>query len=201
MKLHNPVDAMRITSEFGWREIFGKMDWHSGIDIGDDKINDNIYSIADGKVVYRNNDEDGYGLYIVVEHDGFCSLYAHLREFKAEVNDVVGEGTIIGLMGSTGRSTGKHLHFEIRDVSYGRFWERYPNREFIHCVDPIKHMMILENRDRRELTDLQMFMVSDYAKKSWGKAYLKHINDGINPKGIVTEEQLMVFFDKLGLLD
>lgn len=68
-----------------------------------------------GYIVAAGWSNDGYGNYIVIDHgNGFQTLYAHLSKIFVKPGDVVGQGTIIGHMGSTGRSTGPHLHFEIR---------------------------------------------------------------------------------------
>jgi murein DD-endopeptidase MepM/ murein hydrolase activator NlpD len=71
---------------------------------------------SDGGVVrYAGWDNTGYGWLVVVDHgNGFTTLYAHLDSFPVEVGQSVARGQIIGLMGSSGRSTGPHTHFEIR---------------------------------------------------------------------------------------
>jgi murein DD-endopeptidase MepM/ murein hydrolase activator NlpD len=57
----------------------------------------------------------GYGQHVMVDHgNGFSTLYGHMSEIYVKAGDVVNRGTVIGRMGSTGRSTGTHLHFEIR---------------------------------------------------------------------------------------
>lgn len=149
-----PTDNNRITSEFGWRKIGSRLDFHNGIDYGclDNRnpTNDPIYCVTDGTVVRMNNDVNGFGKYAVVEHQGYCSLYAHMDEYKVSVGDKLVEGDIIGLMGTTGNSTGIHLHFEIREVPYSKFWTRWrdlvPNSdssEPVYTVDPEK--VFLEN--------------------------------------------------------
>ena len=67
-----------------------------------------------GYVVRAGWSNDGYGNFIVINHgNGFQTLYAHLDKIYVTIGDVVGQGTVIGAMGTTGRSTGPHLHFEI----------------------------------------------------------------------------------------
>lgn len=101
------VDGI-ITSKVGAR--WGRQ--HQGIDIAR-PLHDNILS-ADGGVVVIAQNHSTYGNYIKIDHqNGYETIYAHLSAFKVNVGDKVGRGQIIGTMGSTGRSTGKHLHFEV----------------------------------------------------------------------------------------
>lgn len=87
---------------------------HAGLDIAA-PVGTPIYAAADG-VVERANDGGPYGLVIVVAHaDGYETRYAHLSGFEANVGEEVKAGDLIGRMGSTGYSTGSHLHFELRE--------------------------------------------------------------------------------------
>lgn len=100
----------RVTSEFGFRR------WrhHNGIDL---KVNkgDTIYCAFDGVVRIRRYDRRGYGYFVVVRHaNGLETIYGHFSKFLVKLGDEVKAGTPIGLGGSTGRSTGPHLHLEFR---------------------------------------------------------------------------------------
>lgn len=109
-----PVDDI-ITSPFGKREdpLNNGEDNHTGIDINA-KENTEVKSAYSGKVL-RVEENEFYGKFIMIEHfNSLVSLYGHLNEQKVNVGDDVKKGDIIGLSGSTGRSTGPHLHFEIR---------------------------------------------------------------------------------------
>jgi len=112
-----------ITSGFDYRThpVLGKRIHHNGVDIG---VPDNtkVYSIADGTVV-RSDMENvgGYGNFIIIDHGGFLSAYAHLMDRQVQVGDEVKKGEQIALSGGGqgkskggGMSTGPHLHFEIR---------------------------------------------------------------------------------------
>lgn len=90
--------------------------WHTGIDMVCD--NDNIYSSCDGEVTKTGYDLS-YGNYIVVKNntDGKYHWFCHLSKINTGVGKKVTRTTIIGIMGNTGNSTGKHLHFEIRNPS------------------------------------------------------------------------------------
>jgi len=106
-----PVDAGIISSEYG--ERWGKM--HKGLDIAAD-VGEPVYAIADGEVIYAGDGLRGYGNVVIVRHDRtMSSLYAHNSELKVKQGDRVTQGTLVALLGSTGHSTGPHVHFEIRE--------------------------------------------------------------------------------------
>lgn len=152
-----PVDKVRITSPYGNRGS----SWHYGLDFGSVhyKDGDNIYSVAEGIVKVSKNNPSGYGQYIVIEHNGYCSVYAHLMKRLVKVGQKVSEGVRIGLMGHTpsSRGLGTHLHFEIRDGKYNsQFWKKTVIRGKktpIQCVDPNKYLSFSEEEkiDYKEL--------------------------------------------------
>jgi murein DD-endopeptidase MepM/ murein hydrolase activator NlpD len=110
-RLRWPLDAGVVSSEFGAR--WGKL--HKGIDIAADS-GEPVYAVADGEVIYAGNGLRGYGNVVILQHDGrLSSLYAHNSELKVKQGDRVTQGTLLALLGSTGRSTGPHVHFEIRE--------------------------------------------------------------------------------------
>lgn len=108
------TDSHAITSVYGNRvhPITGRNDNHSGIDIGA-SFGTDILAIAAGTVVLAEY-HSSYGNYVIVEHaNGYKSLYAHQSQMKVRVGDTVQQGATIGLVGSTGNSTGAHIHLEI----------------------------------------------------------------------------------------
>jgi murein DD-endopeptidase MepM/ murein hydrolase activator NlpD len=99
-----------ISSGYGRR--WGKM--HEGIDIPS-KIGSNIVCASDGVVVYSGNDIGGYGNITVIAHkNGFFSVYGHAKQNLTKEGQRVYKGQVIAQIGMTGRSSGPHLHFEIR---------------------------------------------------------------------------------------
>lgn len=105
----------RITSGFGWRNspFTGEREWHAGVDIAGN-IGDPIAAAWDGKVVFAG-EKEGYGNLVVLEHaGGWRSYYGHTSKMDVQEGDVVHSGNKIAEVGNTGRSTGPHLHFEIR---------------------------------------------------------------------------------------
>jgi murein DD-endopeptidase MepM/ murein hydrolase activator NlpD len=109
-RIHWPVEAGVISSDYGAR--WGKM--HKGIDIAAD-VGEPVYAVAEGDVIYAGDGLRGYGNVIIIQHgQHLSSLYAHNSELKVKQGDHVGQGSLIALMGSTGHSTGPHVHFELR---------------------------------------------------------------------------------------
>lgn len=110
-----PVDAMRLTSSFGTRNdpFNGRRARHNGIDIPG-PVGTPIYATADG-TIGRAQRLGGYGNYVEVEHgNAIQTRYGHLSAIAVAPGQRVRRGDIVGYMGSTGRSTGSHLHYEVR---------------------------------------------------------------------------------------
>ena len=104
-----------ITSEFGYREdpIDGTTSYHCGIDIKAPS-GTNIYAVADGTVAWATSNVSA-GNWVGIYHgDGLYSVYMHQSVMLVSPGDTVHKGDVIGLVGSTGRSTGAHLHFSVR---------------------------------------------------------------------------------------
>ena len=115
LPLGAPVEKMRVTSNFGTRNdpFTGEPKRHRGIDFAG-KIGTELMAVAPGRVVSAG-ERVGYGTTVEIDHGlGFTTLYAHLSQTLVTRGDWVRPGTVIGLAGSTGRSTGPHLHYEIR---------------------------------------------------------------------------------------
>ena len=114
LPLGKPVNS-RVTSEYGTRKdpFTGKPKKHRGIDFAG-KIGTELLAVAPGRVVSAG-ERVGYGTTVEIDHGlGFTTLYAHLSQILVSRGDWVRPGTVIGLAGSSGRSTGPHLHYEIR---------------------------------------------------------------------------------------
>lgn len=108
-------DLTRTASGYGWRTdpIYGTKKMHWGIDFTAEKGTD-VYATGDGVVEVVEVNSWGYGREIVINHGfGYKTRYAHLSEFLVKQGDQVKRGDRIGLVGSTGKSTGPHLHYEV----------------------------------------------------------------------------------------
>jgi LysM repeat protein len=104
-----------FTSGYGWR--WGRM--HRGIDLANN-VGTPIQAARTGRVVFSGWHDGGYGYLVTLQHpDGSRSLYAHNSRLMVSNGQEVLQGTVIALMGSTGRSTGPHLHFEIHPAGAG----------------------------------------------------------------------------------
>ena len=101
-----------LTSLMEWR--WGRM--HNGIDIaGGDDYGQPIIAADGGEVIWSGNDGGGYGNYVMIDHgNGYVTVYGHASELNCSTGDYVAQGDVIAYVGSTGNSTGPHLHFEIR---------------------------------------------------------------------------------------
>ncbi|HYD24643.1 MAG TPA: M23 family metallopeptidase [Croceibacterium sp.] len=110
-----PADMRMITSGFGYRSdpIHGAAAMHAGLDFRG-PVGSPIHAAAKGKVTFVGT-KSGYGRVVEISHgNGMMTRYAHMSTWKAKIGQAVDAGDVIGLIGNTGRSTGPHLHFEVR---------------------------------------------------------------------------------------
>ncbi|MBR2867657.1 MAG: M23 family metallopeptidase [Clostridia bacterium] len=110
-----PLENARLTSPFGYRvnPVSGKYGFHTGIDLAAPE--NTPVSAAFSGVVRKTGESDVWGKYVLIRHsDGFETYYCHLNDILAQEGTVLRAGETLGLVGSTGWSTGAHLHFEVR---------------------------------------------------------------------------------------
>ncbi len=109
-----PVTKGWMSSRFGRRTdpFKGHIAWHNGVDFAG-KMGSDVVSVAAGVVIW-SGERSGYGQMVEVNHgNGFSTRYAHNSENLVSVGDVIKKGQVVALMGSSGRSTGPHVHFEV----------------------------------------------------------------------------------------
>jgi murein DD-endopeptidase MepM/ murein hydrolase activator NlpD len=109
-----PCTWRKLTSPYGYRThpTTGQWKFHNGVDLANSQGTP-IYAVRSGKVTVATYGGT-YGYYVTINHgDGYSSLYAHMTHYVVSKGDTVSKGQLIGYMGSTGRSTGPHLHFSI----------------------------------------------------------------------------------------
>lgn len=110
-----PITWGWMSSAFGYRTdpFSGKRAWHAGVDFAG-KEDSEIVAVAAGVVTWSGS-RYGYGNLVEINHgDGYATRYAHCKTLLASVGDVVEKGQVLATMGSTGRSTGPHVHYEVR---------------------------------------------------------------------------------------
>ena len=132
---HYPIKGMdlnKINSKFGMRlhPILKIQKLHEGIDYPA-LSGTTVFAVADGKVLISKmqNNRKGYGNYIVIRHNGFDTIYAHLKQRNVAPGQIIKVGQPIGNVGSTGDSTGPHLHFGLCGDFNDRDW-----------VDPLTYL-------------------------------------------------------------
>ena len=109
-----PIKKGWMSSEYGLRidPFHGKQQWHAGIDFAG-RDGDDVIAVASGVVTW-SGDRNGYGKMVEINHsDGYITRYAHNQENIANLGTIVQKGDVIAQMGSSGRSTGPHVHFEV----------------------------------------------------------------------------------------
>lgn len=110
-----PVTGGYISSDFGRRldPFTGSLAVHQGVDFNTGSIGEDVFAVAAGVVSFAGSKE-GYGRMVQIDHgNGYETLYAHDHKLLVKEGDVVKKGQVIALSGSSGRSTGPHVHFEV----------------------------------------------------------------------------------------
>ncbi len=131
-----------ITSKFGWRThpLSGIRRFHSGIDIGAPS-GAPVVATGAGTIVAAGWN-GGYGKAVIIQHNGSQqTLYGHLSEISVQLGQIIPQGTVIGLVGSTGNSTGPHLHFENRLSTTNGWLAIDPSQEIQYAVDNLRRSM------------------------------------------------------------
>lgn len=112
-KISSPVGSRVAPGGFGSTN-------HKGVDICNVSYTSSVYAVKSGKVILTSTSGwgGGYGNYVVIDHGGgLTTLYAHLSVVKVSQGQTVSQGTVIGVTGNTGASTGPHLHYEVRTTT------------------------------------------------------------------------------------
>jgi len=111
----NNQDLRRLSSYFGYRTdpYYKVTKFHEGVDFSA-PIGTEIYATGDGVVISAERSKGGYGNQIIIDHGfGYKTMYAHMQAFKVRAGEQVKRGQVIGAIGSTGKSTSPHLHYEV----------------------------------------------------------------------------------------
>jgi len=115
----SPLKSLKVSGDFGWRihPTLGKKKFHKGIDLKA-KRKTPVFAPADGIVSYIGfQKKSGFGKLLVLTHNyGFKTYYAHLNKIPVKLGQIIMKGQQIALSGNTGRSSGPHLHYEVRYI-------------------------------------------------------------------------------------
>lgn len=130
-----PLDYITITSHYGYRKNpFTKcLRFHDGIDLRCG--NGLVYSMLPGRVAAVHHGDTGYGNYVILDHGSLRCLYGHLNEIYAREGSEVPAGAVVGLVGSTGRPTGPHLHIQLQRLSANNSWTSVDPMPFIQALN------------------------------------------------------------------
>ncbi|MDR2477486.1 MAG: M23 family metallopeptidase [Treponema sp.] len=121
-----PLRLFRRTSAYGIRRnpVTGNIRLHQGIDLAA-PLGTDVYASGEG-IVTEIGEDSIYGIYIIIKHgESWASLYGHLQKVETTLRSLVRSGTLIGRVGSTGQSTGPHLHFELRQNGKAQDPDKY----------------------------------------------------------------------------
>ncbi len=145
-----------ITQKFGENpEVYAKFgkSGHNGIDFGM-PIGTPIFAAADGMVTKIGWDAAGYGNYLILQHQGFQTLYAHLNRVLVKYKDMVKEGQHVADSGNTGFSSGPHLHFELRIPGFSGAYNKGE-------VDPLQFVKAVERSQQSSNDEMRLRVVAD----------------------------------------
>ena len=125
-----PLDFLKINSNYGYRTdpIFHCKKFHDGIDLN--CYYANVYSMLPAVVKTVSHGNKGYGNHVILEHGDIECLYGHLSAILVKEGDIIPAGTVVGISGNTGKSTGPHLHVRIRKE--GRSVDPKPFIEYLN---------------------------------------------------------------------
>ena len=106
---------MRVTSRYGNRSdpFTGKTTYHAGIDIDGFGNDGQPIIAADSGTVITASSNSGYGNYVIIDHGGMKTVYAHMSGLAVSSGQTVTQGQTVGYLGASGRATGTHCHFEV----------------------------------------------------------------------------------------
>jgi murein DD-endopeptidase MepM/ murein hydrolase activator NlpD len=134
-------DFYWISSVFGMRmdPLYKRMAMHRGLDFAAE-IGTPVYATGDGVVKWTRTARDGYGKEVVVDHGfGYTTRYGHLHEILVHTGQKIKRGNLIGTIGESGKSTGPHLHYEVRENGQAR----NPKHYYAEDLSPEQYLEII----------------------------------------------------------
>lgn len=188
-----------VTCKFGMRThpVTGIYKLHNGVDVvGEGYTLAHITAHTAGKVEYAGyNSVLGYHVNVRL-NDGSMMQYCHMTaSLQVKTGDNVAEGQIIGTMGSTGYSTGAHLHFGIQDKS-GEWIDPQPFLYEDYLEEEMSYEKFKEYMAQYN-AEVAAQPVSDWAEDAWDRLCNEEIFDGTDPKGAITRQEVALVIDRI----
>jgi len=204
--MSNPFEGYQITSPFGMRThpVSGQLKFHRGIDLVVTPADGPIYAFVAGEVMHAKMGVSGsgfgnYGITVAIRDDkGYLHVYAHLSAASVKVGQKVKQGDLIGKQGSTGISSGPHLHYEVRKAASPQYGYTAteagvvePNQYLINYYgqSPVKEDKSVSQRD--------INVASSWAEASWKEAQANGYFDGNRPGAPITREETAIVINRL----
>lgn len=210
-----PLENAFITNVYGYGQQDGK--FHKGLDIISQSNDLQVKAIREGKVSFVGYDEDGFGNYVsIMQEDGYRVLYCHLERALVKKGEEISKGKVIGIEGTTGNSTGIHLHIEIRKTPY-RTSDHINPADYLGILNqkgPILYVrtaeeeilkMLLEEYGEETVyaafrnlceREKKKDVVPAWAKEEWEEAVKKGISDGSRPQAYATRLETAIMVER-----
>ncbi|HBU81778.1 MAG TPA: hypothetical protein DEF35_09080 [Paenibacillus sp.] len=208
--MSNPFNGYRITSPFGMRThpVSGLQKFHRGIDLVVNPSDGPIYAFVDGEVMHAKMGVSGsgfgnYGIVVAIKDDkGYLHVYAHLSAAGVKVGQQVKRGQLIGKQGSTGISSGAHLHYEVRKACTPQFG--YTATE-AGVVEPTQYLInyygqtpVKEDKPvTQPVTTRDINVPSKWAEAAWAEVTANGYYDGTRPGAMITREESGIVTNRL----
>lgn len=208
--MSNPFDGYRLTSPFGMRKhpVSGINKFHRGVDLVVTPADGPIYAFVAGEVLHAQMGVSGsgfgnYGIVVAIKDDkGFLHVYAHLSAAGIKVGQQVKRGQLIGKQGSTGISSGAHLHYEVRKAASPQYG--YTATE-AGVVEPTKYLIdyygqtpVKEDKPvTQPVTTRDINVPSKWAEAAWAEVTANGYFDGTRPGAQITREESAIVTNRL----
>lgn len=166
---HNPCNSERITVKFGYDKDYINDSFHNGLDIGaltPGVEGDELYAVDDGIIKSVRLNSSTAGNYIILECEKYTARYLHMQKITVSVGQKIKVGNIIGYMGSTGISTGPHLHLEIKTCKFDDkdYWKKDISGKYIKAVDP-ESLLLKEHWAEKHFINLNRKGITIYERR------------------------------------
>lgn len=203
--MSNPFEGYRLTSPFGMRKhpVSGINKFHRGVDLVVTPADGPIYAFVTGEVMHAKMGVSGsgfgnYGIVVAIKDDkGYLHVYAHLSVAGVKVGQQVKRGQLIGKQGSTGISSGAHLHYEVRKAASPQYG--YTATE-AGVVEPTQYLInyygqtVKEDKPVTQERDINV--PSKWAEAAWAEVTANGYFDGTRPGVTMTREEVAVVFNR-----